>query len=525
MRRLILLALGFLLTACQQHLPSVAPLPAALQGGATTTAAPALPSAPTKSAPTGGGLAAPATAPAPAAKGTLAPVRSGVAEGPTPTPVPDRETFTSYTVKAGDTLSGIATKLDVPMSAIMKANNITDANRLQVGQTLKIPAEVDLVAPGERLLPDSEVVYGPPSSDFNVAKFAASQPGYLKDYADKIDGRDLTGAEIVQLVAQRYSVAPRLLLAMIELRGGWLSNPAPAEPAKTYPIRQDPARPRLYYQLNWVANQINEGYYGWKTRQLAFLTYKDGSRAKLNKTLNPGTLAVQFLLAQLTTPDQFNGLAGKDGDFLRVYTQLFGDAWARSADPVVPPDLKQPDLKLPWTGGERWYFTGGPHGAWGSGSAWAALDFIPGTANLGGCWDASAYWVTASAPGVVIRSDQGEVMVDLDSDGKETTGWNILYLHMASEDRVAVGTKLKTGDRIGHPSCEGGFSTGTHLHIVRKYNGEWVAAAGLLPFNLSGWTVTKGGDEYDGALAKGSETRDSCECRDDNTNGLLSDNR
>ena len=44
---------------------------------------------------------------------------------------------------------------------------------------------------------------------------------------------------------------------------------------------------------------------------------------------------------------------------------------------------------------------------------------------------------------------------------------------------------VETDDRIGHASCEGGVSTGTHLHFARKYNGEWVLADGPLPFVLS----------------------------------------
>ncbi len=68
--------------------------------------------------------------------------------------------------------------------------------------------------------------------------------------------------------------------------------------------------------------------------------------------------------------------------------------------------------------------------------------------------------------------------MDLDGDGNEETGWVIVYLHIATEGRVPVGTWLAQGDKIGHPSCEGGKSTGSHLHIVRKYNGEWVPADG-----------------------------------------------
>jgi hypothetical protein len=60
-------------------------------------------------------------------------------------------------------------------------------------------------------------------------------------------------------------------------------------------------------------------------------------------------------------------------------------------------------------------------------------------------------------------------------------------------------------DIIGHASCEGGMSTGTHLHFARKYNGEWVTADGPIPFVLSGWTVIAGEKPYQGMLVKGDK--------------------
>ena len=84
--------------------------------------------------------------------------------------------------------------------------------------------------------------------------------------------------------------------------------------------------------------------------------------------------------------------------------------------------------------------------------------------------------------------------------------WTVLYLHIASRDRVPAGTVVRAGDRIGHASCEGGTATGTNLHIARKYNGEWVAAGGPLPFILSGWTAHYGSAAYKGSLTKGDKT-------------------
>jgi hypothetical protein len=102
--------------------------------------------------------------------------------------------------------------------------------------------------------------------------------------------------------------------------------------------------------------------------------------------------------------------------------------------------------------------------------------------------------------------------LDLDGDGNEQTGWVIYYLHVASRDRIAVGAKVRAGDPIGHPSCEGGEATGTHIHIARKYNGEWIPAGGPLAFNLEDWIVKNGAYAYAGILQKNDQTVTACKC-------------
>lgn len=78
----------------------------------------------------------------------------------------------------------------------------------------------------------------------------------------------------------------------------------------------------------------------------------------------------------------------------------------------------------------------------------------------------------------------------------------VLYLHIAEKGRVPVGERLRAGERIGQPSCEGGRATGTHVHIARKYNGEWIPAAGEIPFELDDWIAQAGEKPYEGSLVK-----------------------
>jgi hypothetical protein len=126
-------------------------------------------------------------------------------------------------------------------------------------------------------------------------------------------------------------------------------------------------------------------------------------------------------------------------------------------------------------------------------------------------------WVTAVAPGVVARSQPGIVVLDLDGDSDERTGWVVFHLHIATKDRVPAGASLQTGDPIGHPSCEEGNSTGTHVHIARKFNGEWILAEGPLAFNFEGWVAQNGSAPYLGTLTRFGRTVTACVCSDSKT--------
>ncbi len=67
---------------------------------------------------------------------------------PTPTPIPPnlpRGTKVEYTVKAGDSLGGIASLFNSTIDDIIKENDITDPNAIAVGDLLIIP--VNMVTP------------------------------------------------------------------------------------------------------------------------------------------------------------------------------------------------------------------------------------------------------------------------------------------------------------------------------------------------------------------------------------------
>ncbi len=417
-------------------------------------------------------------------------------------PTPRQET-TQYAVQSGDTLGDIAMNYDISLDALMSANNIIDANQLEVGQVLNVPAPNPIgQAPAFKVIPDSELVYGPASIYFDIDSFIQSQHGYLASYEQDVNGVLLSGSEIVLMVARNYSINPRLLIALLEYQSSWVTNPEPFN--ISYPMGLlDEGHYGLYRQLTWAANGLNRGYYLWKANALSTVVLNDGTIAPLDPTINAGTVALQYFFSDLDDRATWEIDTGPTGLLLTYYV-FFGNPFDYTIEPLVPSTLQQPDLILPFGKGETWYFTGGPHGGWDAGSAWAALDFAPPGDN-GGC-STSPFWVKAMADGPVVRASNGALIQDLDNDGYEQTGWVILYMHIAADERAQPDEYLFTGENVGHPSCEGGVSNATHVHIARKYNGEWISADGTLPFDLEGWVSSGDGYEYDGFLKRGFQT-------------------
>ncbi len=439
---------------------------------------------------------------------------------PIPTPTPDvtkpiptaRAKEEQYVVQPNDSLNIIAKKYNVDIQDLVEANKIANPNQLTVGQKLVIPV-VTPRAPGPafKIIPDSELVLSPHTIGFSVQKAIAKFNGYLIRYEEKVDDRMTSGVAILERISREYSVNPRLLLAVLDYQSGWVTQSNTPDSRKDYPMGHiNSARKGLYRQLAWAANQLNQGYYLWRVNGLSSYKLSDGSVVPASTALNAGTVGVQNLMSELYDRSGWERAISEKGVFA-VYSRLFGYSFDYAFEPVLPVKLTQPKLRLPIEDGTVWSFTGAPHGGWGDGSAWAALDFAP-PGDAAGCVP-SAAWVTAVADGLVVRSENGVVVLDLDQDGNEQTGWTILYLHISSGGRVKLGARLKSGDRIGHPSCEGGVSNGTHVHIARRYNGEWIPADGPLPFNMDGWISEGAGVEYYGYLRRNGEVLEAWDRR------------
>ena len=414
-----------------------------------------------------------------------------------------------YYAQSGDSIGILAVRFGVETSQITSTVPLPEEGFIPEGQLLLIPNRLQQTSSNLKLFPDSEVVNSPSSIDFDTKAFVDQAGGYLSGYSEAVYAFDvMSGADIIDKVAREFAIHPRLLLALLEYQTGWVyGSRSTNDFDQYYPLGIKLDAVGLYHQLVEAAGIIESGYYGWREGTVVTSEFQDGWKLRLAAELNCGSVGLMQFFASLSRfEDWSNDLYGEDG-FLATYNRMFGDPWliAQEYEPLFTPEVLQPELILPFQPGIVWSYTVGPHAAWGAADVRAALDFAPPSAETG-CHN-NWTWITSVGPGLVVRSGDGTVVVDMDGDGFEQTGWNIIYLHVATTNRVPAGTWLEAGDKIGHPSCEGGKSTGTHLHIARRYNGEWVPAEGPLAFVMSGWKAKAGSESLSGWLVRGEEVK------------------
>ena len=419
-----------------------------------------------------------------------------------------------YTAQTGDTIPALAKRFNTTPEEIFAANPFipADASTMPPGMPMKIPIYyLPLWAEPFQIIPDHALVNGPTLVGFNTTAYLSDTDGWLKTYRAYAGGTWRTGAGIVDYVSTNFSVSPRLLLALLEYQAGAITQPE--KPSEPYLLGfEENYSGTVYLQLVKAANILNHGYYSWRMGQLTEFDLLDGKLFRPDPWDNAASVSVKYYFSRIWSGPQFDEAIAESG-LAQTYATLFGDPWADETV-LIPGSLRQPELPLPFQSGQIWSYTGGPHTGWGTLQPYTAIDFAP-PSDKSGCFVAEdKYYVTAVADGIVARSELGTVVLDLDGDGNERTGWTIYYLHIASGGRAPLGAVLKRGDSVGYPSCEGGRVTGTHVHIARKYNGEWILTDGAIPFNLGGWVVRNGASAYKGTLTRGSLIVTACECGD-----------
>ena len=417
-----------------------------------------------------------------------------------------------YYTRSGDTLPVICAHFGVEPTQVISDDVLDKEKTLAPGVHLLIRDLLDETSRPDILFPDSEFVFSPSAIGFDIQAFAEEQGGYLATNTELMTRGTTRASDILMELALGHSINPRLLLTLIEFESGWITRMPETKEEKLYPlgwIKTD--RAGIYFQTGLLIRQLSQGYYGWRAGTLDTITFLDGSSLRLSPLLNAGTVGVMYALAQYHDRAEWETALYGSGNLSVIHQKLFGDldTLTKDFEPLFPAGIEQPKMNLPIPINQKWALTNGPHTAWGLYGPPAALDFAP--AGDSGC-NVSKRFALAAAAGRVVRSAGGAVALDLDKDGYEQTGWVLVYMHISTRDRVKVGDVVKADDPIGHPSCEGGSASGTHVHIARKFNGEWVLADGGLPFVLSGYRAHNsaesclGNRECNGTLENGERT-------------------
>jgi LysM repeat protein len=128
------------------------------------------------------------------------------------TPAATRPAGTAaYKVRAGDTLSGIATKHSVTLAALLKTNRLSAASVIYPGQRLKVPAKPAKSAASANSFAGRTY----PSAIVNAANRNRSALAHRA-----VPSRSQTKAMIVA-TARRHGVDPKLALAVGWQESGW----------------------------------------------------------------------------------------------------------------------------------------------------------------------------------------------------------------------------------------------------------------------------------------------------------------
>lgn len=149
-------------------------------------------------------------------------------------------------------------------------------------------------------------------------------------------------------------------------------------------------------------------------------------------------------------------------------------------------------LRLPWTNGQTWTMSGGPHGWAGYDRPYSSLDFAGGDQRVLAARGGYVYTMCSNNRGWIrIVHDNG-----LATD----------YYHLWDNIVPVNGSWISEGAFLGYTGTDvscGGAASGRHVHFALRVNGAYVS---LHRKEIGGWLFF-GGAAYNGYAMHGSTVR------------------
>lgn len=251
---------------------------------------------------------------------------------------------------------------------------------------------------------------------------------------------------------------------------------APDERALAAPLGRLSAKRGFDAQVRDVLQQLSRRYYGFEEYQLRQAAAR---KAVGEDGLNAASAALLGLLREGAKASAVQG-GNPLGAYAQTFQRLFGTPAAELLQPrnrvarqlqakaaLAPPSNL---MQLPWRQGYSWQ-PNGAHSNTGSGYPYSSFDASYDWPR----WGSATYSVVAAHAGTVRVLSRCQVRVT------HPSGWATNYYHMdqiqvSNGQQVSADTKLGVyAGNINTALCEGGSSTGPHLHFSLLYNGAFVS--------------------------------------------------
>lgn len=340
-------------------------------------------------------------------------------------------------------------------------------------------------------------LYGVDAAHFDLADFLYVNAPALSDKQ-----------EVINHWAGYFSINPKIVLALMEMQSQIISNPS--QKAFHRPLGQLSKKQGFDAQLQDVLGQLSQRFYAYEEHQLK------GKQQVSTEAMNAATFALIDLLNSGKTGKAQRGelqaseVLGLD-QFVEQFGLLFNNTEAEmlsmqfttdepidvskrmdtapvvnAAASALPPSSL---LQMPWLRGYSW-ISNGAHSHTGSGYPFSSLD----VSYDWPVWGQPTYAVAAAHSGTVNVISRCQVRVT------NANGWATNYYHMANLS-VSNGQYVNQNTALGvyannknDALCEGGSSTGPHLHFSLLKDGRHVSLQGV---NFGRYRINIGTYNYD----------------------------
>lgn len=389
----------------------------------------------------------------------------------------------------------------------MKNNNFTSLWLASAAAALTLCTQLeakDIHEPGETLFEShAQIEQVRPSLN---AVTPISQSAFVYDLArDDFDLTAFLEQQAPHLVAEEEailhwsgfaSIHPRVMLALMEARTSVVTSPTEASLKR--PFGTLSSEVGFKEQLADVTTRLSQRYYNLESQR------QSTGQSLLGRPADARQSSATLALASATVE---NSRSLRAEEPLAAFTESYARLFPGAANALQSPEInKEADntegltgyarfvppsnlMQMPWRQG-YWWIPNGAHSNTGSGYPLSSID----VSYDWPWWNSRTYSVAAAHSGRVRVFSRCQVRVT------HSSGWATNYYHM-SGIQVKNGQWVNRNTKLGNYAsdrgtalCQGGSSTGPHLHFSLLYNGQYRSLQGV---NLGPYKVDVGRYSYD----------------------------